>query len=93
MTVLHRHCLRWSDNPLSIKAKVNKTIIEGVTYYDSDVKSDLEKRNRLERARIIQKMLLEKEKGRPVSKFKYKKERFYHCDSVGEEGDIKTNMH
>jgi len=83
----------WSDNPLSIKAKVNKTIIEGVTHYDSDVKSDLEKRNRLERARIIQKMLLEKEKGRPVSKFKYKKERFYHCDSVGEEGDIKTNMH
>ena len=57
------------------------------------IKSDLEKRNRLERARIIQKMLLEKEKGRPVSKFKHKKERFYHCDSVGEEGDIKTNMH
>jgi len=83
----------WSDNPLSIKAKVNKTIIEGAIYYDAAQKTELENRNRLERARIIQKMLLEKETGKPLAKFKYKKERFFHCDSVGEEGDLKTNMH
>jgi imidazolonepropionase-like amidohydrolase len=83
----------WSDNPLSIKAKVDKTIIEGAIYYDASQKAALERRNRLERARIIQKMLLEKETGKPLAKFKYKKERFFHCDSVGEEGDLKTNLH
>ena len=83
----------WTDNPLSIKAKVVKTVIEGAIYYDSEKNKGLEKRNRLERARIIQKMLLEKESGKPVRKYNHKKERFYHCDSVGEEGETSTNMH
>ncbi len=83
----------WTENPLSIMAKVNKTLIEGAIYYDADAKSEVEKRNQIERARIIQKMLTEKENGKGVKQFKFKKERFYHCDSIGEEGDLKTNMH
>ena len=83
----------WTDHPLSIMAKVSKTIIDGTIYYDSDRKVELEERNRLERARILQKMILDKEAGNPVKSYRHKKEKFYHCDSYGEEGETKTNTH
>jgi len=72
---------------------VSKTIIDGTIYYDSDRKVELEERNRLERARILQKMILDKEAGNPVKSYRHKKEKFYHCDSYGEEGETKTNTH
>ncbi|HEX7414127.1 MAG TPA: amidohydrolase family protein, partial [Bacteroidia bacterium] len=58
----------WTDNPLSINAKVDKTIIDGIIYYDAD--EDLKMREELakERARIIQKMVKEKQGGAPTQK-------------------------
>ena len=83
----------WTNHPLSISAKVSKTIIDGTIYYDLDQKLEFEDRNRKERARILQKMILDKEAGNPVKQYHHKKERFYHCDSYGEEGETKTNTH
>lgn len=83
----------WTDNPLSIMAKVSKTIIDGTIYFDSDRKTAMENRNIEERARIIQMMILNREAGNPVKKYEHKKEKFYHCDSFGEEGETSTNTH
>ncbi len=46
----------WSDNPLSIYAKAEKTIVDGTIYYDIDKDAELRKRNQAEKARLIQKL-------------------------------------
>ena len=75
----------WTDNPLSINAKVDKTIVDGIIYYDAD--EDLKMREELakERARIIQKMVKEKQGGAPTQKHERKKPKLYHCDTMGNE--------
>jgi imidazolonepropionase-like amidohydrolase len=49
----------WSDNPLSIYAKANKTIVDGVVYFDRDRDKELRKQISAERNRLIQKMIAE----------------------------------
>ncbi|MHB8258635.1 MAG: amidohydrolase family protein [Bacteroidia bacterium] len=73
----------WTDNPLSINAKVDKTIIDGIIYYDAD--EDLKMRQELakERARIIQKMVKEKKAGVLTQKPELKTPKLYHCDTMG----------
>ena len=61
----------WSDHPLSIYARVTKTLVDGIVYYDAV--EDLKARQdiRTERARLIQKLRLvpQKDKGKePKSK-------------------------
>ena len=46
----------WSDNPLSIYAKVEKTIVDGIIYFDKDQDKILRAAIVKERARIINKM-------------------------------------
>jgi imidazolonepropionase-like amidohydrolase len=56
----------WSDDPLSIYAKAEKTIVDGIVYFDRD--RDLQRRKLIaaERNRLIQKMLGEKRNGAPT---------------------------
>ena len=56
----------WSDHPLTIYAKAEKTIVDGIVYFDRE--KDLQLRSELsaERNRLIQKMLGEKRSGAPV---------------------------
>jgi imidazolonepropionase-like amidohydrolase len=56
----------WNDHPLSIYAKADKTIVDGIIYFDRE--KDMQLRNHIaaERNRIIQKMLGEKRSGAPV---------------------------
>jgi imidazolonepropionase-like amidohydrolase len=49
----------WSDNPLSIYAKANKTIVDGIVYFDRDRDKELRKQISAERNRLIQKMIAE----------------------------------
>jgi len=49
----------WSDNPLSIYAKANKTIVDGIVYFDRDRDKELRKQIVSERNRLIQKMIAE----------------------------------
>jgi adenine deaminase len=56
----------WSDNPLSIYARAEKTIVDGVVFFDRQKDAELQKKNMEERNRIIQKMLSEKRSGGPT---------------------------
>jgi imidazolonepropionase-like amidohydrolase len=53
----------WSDNPLSIYAKAEKTIVDGIVYFDREKDKELRKQIAAERTRLIQKMLNEKKGG------------------------------
>jgi len=72
----------WSDNPLSIYARVEKTIIDGQIYYDNEQDLKLRDEMQKERARIIQKMIEEKKNGGPTQKPVVKKQRLFGCDSM-----------
>jgi imidazolonepropionase-like amidohydrolase len=53
----------WSDNPLSIYARAEKTIVDGIVYYDIDHDLQLRKNIVVERNRLIQKLVGEKKSG------------------------------
>jgi len=74
----------WSDNPLSIKAKVEKTFIDGILFYDKDRNDALHKRDQIERKRLIRLMIDAKNGGAKTQKPVIKKQRHWHCDSMGE---------
>lgn len=57
----------WSDNPLSIYAKAEKTLVDGIVYFDREKDKELRRQVITERNRIIQKMMDEKKTGGPVS--------------------------
>ena len=71
----------WTDNPLSVYAKVNTTIIDGQIYYDVDDDAKLRADMQKERARLIAKLIAEKNKGAKVIKPVAKKQNRFHCDS------------
>ncbi|CAM1343620.1 amidohydrolase family protein [Tenacibaculum amylolyticum] len=71
----------WSDNPLSVYAKPEKTIIDGAIYFD--IEKDLEKRKaiRAERAKLTAMMLKEKIGGAPTQTPSKKHKTLFHCDT------------
>lgn len=71
----------WTDNPLSIYAKPDKTIIDGQIYFDLEEDAKLRDDIRKERARIIGKLILEKNKGTRVIKPQARKPKHFHCDT------------
>ncbi|MBL7930864.1 MAG: amidohydrolase family protein, partial [Bacteroidia bacterium] len=72
----------WTDNPLSVYAKVDKTIIDGQIYFDREEDARLKENIRTERARIIAKLMAEKQKGAKVNKTQSKQQRLYHCNTI-----------
>lgn len=56
----------WNDNPLSIYARSEKTIVDGIVYFDRDKESEKQAKVTAERNRIIGKMIGEKRAGGPV---------------------------
>lgn len=53
----------WSDDPLSIYARAEKTIVDGIVYYDIDRDAQLRRYIASERNRLIQKLIGEKRSG------------------------------
>ncbi len=72
----------WSDNPLSIYAKVENTIIDGKIYFDRELHQKASEYVKTEKARIIAKLLAEKQKGAAVVKHRSKKRQLYHCNTI-----------
>ncbi len=72
----------WSDNPLSIYAKADKTIVDGIVYFDREKDLELRQRISKERNRLVQKMLGEKKKGTPTQKAAASMEEMYHCEDL-----------
>jgi Imidazolonepropionase and related amidohydrolases len=58
----------WSDHPLSIYAKAEKTIVDGIVYFDRERDLELRKKIAAERNRLTQKLLGEKKSGAPVQR-------------------------
>lgn len=73
----------WTDNPLSIYAKVAYTFIDGKCYFDHQQDQDMQQGVREEKARILHKMLQSDEEKQPANQG-MKKTRRYHCDDVEE---------
>jgi imidazolonepropionase-like amidohydrolase len=69
----------WSDHPLSIYAKAEKTIVDGIIYFDRQ--RDLELRSKIaaEKSRLVQKMLQEKKNGAPVQPARASMEIMHSC--------------
>lgn len=74
----------WNENPLSIYAQAEKTIIDGIVFYDSQKSVVLTAEIQKEKTEIIEKMLNEKKNGGKTQAPKSKKQTLYHCDTVGE---------
>jgi len=72
----------WSDHPLSIYAKAEKTIIEGVTYFDIERDKQMREAIQKEKSELINLMLQDKNKGLKTQPVKKKEKELLHCDSM-----------
>ncbi len=72
----------WSDNPLSIYAKAEKTIIEGKIYFDTKVDKQKRAIIKQEKSKLIKLMLKEKMNGGKTQAPIIKKHKYFHCDTL-----------
>ena len=72
----------WSDKPLSIYAKAELTMVDGIVYYE--LKKDEETRQwiKQEKARLAAKMMEDKKNGMPLSAPVKQSRRHWHCDDI-----------
>lgn len=75
----------WSDNPSSIYARVETTIVDGKVMYDSKEDETIRKEQQEDRARITQKMIAEKNSGVPTQPVKVKKKKLWDCEDMTED--------
>ncbi|MCW5911305.1 MAG: amidohydrolase family protein [Cyclobacteriaceae bacterium] len=76
----------WTDHPLSVYARAEKTIIDGKVYYDIEKDAENNKVLNAERARLIQKLKNAKRSGVPTQRPDSRSQAEFHCDDVlGEE--------
>ena len=72
----------WTDHPMSIYAKAEKTMIEGAIYYDLEKLPEMIKNIKKERNQLINMMLKAKNKGMKTQVPKTKKKEALHCDTL-----------
>jgi imidazolonepropionase-like amidohydrolase len=77
----------WSDNPLSIYARAERTFVDGIAYYD--IERDQQLRNDIHRERtgLIAKMIKAKRSGAPAQAIPPARPRnsYYNCMSENED--------
>ena len=83
----------WSDNPLSVNAIVEQTIIDGMILFDKDRDAEMRTANQAEKARIISKMLDDNNAGGKKRPFIKLNKGHWHCDTMGEEATTEENQH
>lgn len=74
----------WTDNPLSIYAKAEKTIVDGIIFYDLEKEKETLATIQKQRSELTNKLLEAKNKGLKTQAPKKKEIGHYHCDTVGE---------
>ena len=77
----------WTNSPLSIYSKVDKTFIDGKLYFDLNKQSIKEMELRKERASIISKMIAFKNSGGKVQKIKSTNETLHNCSLIKDDGN------
>ncbi len=83
----------WSENPLSIYAQAEMTFVDGIKFFDKE--EDLKKREeiKIERNRLIQKMVGEKKAGAKTQAPSMKYQTHYHCDHIDDEMGEQEHKH
>ncbi|MCK6618658.1 MAG: amidohydrolase family protein [Cyclobacteriaceae bacterium] len=78
----------WTDHPLSVYAKPEKTIIDGKVYFDIEKDAQNNKEQEAERARLIQKLKNAKRAGMPTQRSEGRSQAEFHCEDVlGQESE------
>ncbi|KEQ31738.1 amidohydrolase [Pedobacter antarcticus 4BY] len=72
----------WSDNPLSIYARAEKTFVDGIPYWDMDKDEQLRTSQQAEKSRLVQKMISSKNKGAKTQRPVAETHTLYHCESM-----------
>jgi len=72
----------WTDHPLSVYAKAEKTLIEGATYFDLELDKRQREAVQKERAKLIHMMLKEKSGGGKTQAPKMKKKERMTCETL-----------
>lgn len=72
----------WNDHPMSIYAVAEKTMIEGIFYYDLDRATSQIEIIQQERNQLIQQMVEAKNGGAPTQKAPKKQAREFHCETL-----------
>ena len=72
----------WSDHPLSVYAKAEKTLIEGKVYFDLEKDKKLRESIKKERNQLIGMMLNEKKKGEKTRTPVQSKKQEFNCDTL-----------
>jgi imidazolonepropionase-like amidohydrolase len=72
----------WSDHPMSVYAKAEKTFVEGALYFDIERDKELRRAIKKERNELINMMLEEKNKGSKTQAIKKEDKQQLHCDSL-----------
>lgn len=75
----------WSTEPLSIDARVVKTYVDGVCYFDQTSDSEQRAWIAVERDRIVRAMIRAKGDGAPTKKARRDQPRLWECDDIGDD--------
>lgn len=78
----------WTDHPLSIYAKAEKTLVDGVVYFDRERDALLRKQIAAERNRLIQKMVGEKKTGGKLAPFAPSTQTVLGCGEHDDDGSF-----
>ena len=70
----------WTDHPMSVYAKAEKTIIEGVTYFDLKRDELMRAQIKKEKSELINQMMQAKNKGLKTQPIKKTEKDQMHCD-------------
>ncbi|SHF51924.1 Imidazolonepropionase [Salegentibacter echinorum] len=74
----------WSDHPLSIYAKAEKTLIQGKVFFDLEKDKMLRNKIKEQRSQLIGQMLSAKNKGVKTKKVTKKETTVFHCETLEE---------
>ena len=77
----------WTDHPLSIYAIAEKTMVDGIVYFDQEEDQKRKYAIQLERARLIQKMKDAKGRGGATQRYAKAEHKHFHCDTVFTYGE------
>ena len=75
----------WSAHPLSVYAHADYTFIDGIKFFDRAADTRAQAALPQVRAQLIQKMLKEKQDGKPTQGVTAKKQKLYECDTIETE--------
>ncbi len=80
----------WNNNPLSIYAVAQKTMVDGIIYFDRDRDNQMRKQVQAERNRLIQKLSGEKRSGTPMVAAQPTEHVLLHCEE--DEDDQSSSI-